>query len=331
MRLQGTLERRSIDSRLLKGNPLGDPSERDLLVYVPADVPRDTRLPVVMVLAGYAGTNHSIARWDAFSPNVIERFDRLVAAGACPPALLVLPDACNRWGGSQFIDSVATGPYQQYLADEIVPFVDAHYATVAEQSGRAIVGTSSGGFGALRMGLDRPEVFGAIGSIAGDCAFELSILPDLRQAAIAYERAGGVGPFLDAFARDPGRHSFVGMLVAAYAAAYAPDLDAPPLLASLPFDADTAVTIPAQWDRWLAQDPLRRISSDQDAFAKANLVRIEAGNRDEHGLHFGARMIARALQGRGRAVQHEEFDGGHRGTSFRYETVLPALIAACTR
>lgn len=328
MHLRGSLERHILESRLLADNPLGDPSNRDLLVYAPPNT-GNHRLPVVMVLAGYAGTNHSIARWDPFSPNTIERFDRLVTAGDCPPAFLVLPDACNRWGGSQFIDSAATGPYQQYLADEVMPFVDAHYPTLSNRHGRAIVGTSSGGFGALRMGLDRPEVFGAIGSIAGDCAFELSILPDLRHAAIAYERAGGVGAFLEAFAQDPGRHSFTGMLIAAYAAAYAPDLDAPPLLARMPFALDTAETLEAEWARWLAHDPLQRVRREEGAFKDANLVWLDAGNRDEHGLHFGARMMANLLEERGRAVRHEEFDGTHRGTSFRYETVLPALVAAC--
>lgn len=328
MRLRGSLERRTVESRLLADNPLGDPCERDLLVYVPPNT-GSHRLPAVMVLAGYAGTNHSIARWDAFSPNVIERFDRLVASGDCPPAFLALPDACNRWGGSQFIDSPATGRYQQYLADEVVPYIDGHYPTLAERDGRAIVGTSSGGFGALRMGMDRPELFGAIGSIAGDCAFELSILPDLRQAAIAYERAGGVAAFLEAFREDPERHSFVGMLIAAYAAAYAPDLDAPPLLAQLPFEPDTAETIDSEWARWLAHDPLQRLRDDEAAFRDAKLIWLDAGNRDEHGLHFGARMMARLLEARGRSVRHEEFDGGHRGTSYRYETVLPALVAAC--
>jgi len=118
----------------------------------------------------------------------------------------------NRWGGSQFLDSAATGRYQSYLADEIVPFVEARYRTFAERAGRAVLGRSSGGFGALRLGLDRPEVFGAIGSHAGDSAFEISVLPELRDAAIAYDRSGGLSGFLARFEETPARVSFTGLV-----------------------------------------------------------------------------------------------------------------------
>lgn len=330
MRLHGRLDRLNFDSRLLGDNPLGDPSRRDVYVYTPPGYEDDSRrYPSVMLLAGYGGTHHSLVAFDPFSPNVVERFDRLVAAGQCQPALLVLPDAIDRWGGSQFIDSTATGRYQQYLADEVVPFVDARYRTIPERSGRAIAGRSSGGFGALRMGLDRPEVFAAIGSHAGDCAFELSILPELREAAIAYDRAGGVAAFIEAFTRDPGRNSFTAMMIIAYAAAYAPEPDAPPPQAALPFDPRTGLLVPEVWGRWLAHDPLQRVLQDDSAFSGTSLLFIDAGNRDEHGLHFGGRLLVDALSGRNLPLRYEEFDGGHRGTGHRYDVSLPALVAAC--
>ena len=330
MRLHGRLDTRSFDSQLLAGNPLGDPTDRDVYVYTPPgyDDGKD-RLPTVMVLAGYAATNHTIVGHDVFKPNLIERFDAMVQAGDCPPALLVLPDACNRWGGSQFIDSEATGPYQRYLVDEVLPFVDDHYRTIPERAGRAVVGKSSGGFGALRMGLDRPEAFGVIGSHAGDSAFEVSIRPDLTTVAIALDRAGGVAPFVEAFFAEPGKHSFVAMMTIAIGAAYAPDMDAPPAYAALPFDIATGVLDDAVWQRWLAHDPLVRARDDERAFEDAQLIFIDAGNRDEHGLHFGSRMLAQTLRQRGRPVEYEEFDGGHRGTAYRYETSLPRLITAC--
>lgn len=330
MRLHGRLDTRSFDSKLLAGNPLGDPTDRDVLVYTPpGHDDRKARLPTVMVLAGYGGTNHSLVNHDQFQPNLVERFDAMVERGDCPPAIMVLPDASNRWGGSQFVDSEATGPYQRYLVEEVVPFVDAHYRTIPRREGRAVVGRSSGGFGALRLGIDRPEAFGVIGSHAGDSAFELSIRPDLTSVAIALDRAGGIGPFVEAFFREPGGHSFGAMMTIAYGAAYAPDMQAPPAFTRMPFDARTGVVDDAQWQRWLDHDPLVRLQRDPDALSTAGLIYIDAGNRDEHGLHFGSRMIAELLQQRGRPVQYEEFDGGHRGTGHRYDISLPRLIAAC--
>ena len=330
-RLHGRLDTRRFDSKLLRGNPLGDPTDRDLFVYSPPGhhESNGARLPMVMILPGYGGRNHSQLNHDQFQLNVVERFDAMVQDGRCPPALLVLPDAGNRWGGSQFVDSEATGPYQRYLEEEVVPFVDSNYRTIPRCAARAVVGRSSGGFGALRLGIDRPEAFGVIGSHAGDSAFDISIRPDLTAVAIALDRAGGVGPFIEAFMSQPGRHSFGAMMTIAYAAAYAPDMQAPPAFARMPFDVHTGVVDDDLWQGWLDHDPLVRIERDAAALSGASLIFIDAGHRDEHGLHFGSRMIADLLKKRGAAVEYEEFDGGHRSPGYRYDTSLPRLLSAC--
>ncbi|MGD8860129.1 MAG: alpha/beta hydrolase-fold protein [Myxococcales bacterium] len=328
MRIAGRLDRHRFESKLLRDNPLGDPTERELLVYVPPDSD-GRRLPVIMLLAGYGSTGASFANYSFFEPNPVERFDRLVREGQSAPALLVMPDAINRWGGSQFVDSTATGPYQRYLADEVVPFIDGAYSTAPVREGRAVVGRSSGGFGALRLGIDRPEVFGAIGSHAGDAAFEISILPELRDAAIAFDRAGGVGGFLERFEQSPTDVPFAGLMIMAYAAAYAPAPGAPPPHCELPFEITTGEVRPGVWARFLEHDPLERIRHDDGALRQATAIFLDAGDRDEHGLHFGTRMIAQLLQQRGIDVVAEEFPGGHRGTAYRYERSLPLLAAAC--
>jgi enterochelin esterase-like enzyme len=333
MRLAGRIDRHRIDSRLLRGNPLGDPHERELYVYVPPDYELSTgkRYPLLVALAGYGSTNHSLLNYDFFQPSVVERFDRLIRDGRMQPALLVLPDAINRWAGSQFLDSTATGPYQSHLADEIVPFVDAHYRTVPAREGRAVVGRSSGGFGALRLGIDRPDVFGAIGSHAGDSAFETSILPELPAAAIAYDRAGGVASFIARFEQDRTRVSFTGLMMIAYAAAYAPAPEAGLPFCELPVDTRTGELRSSVWRRFMAHDPIERVQRDPDALRNATLVYLDAGDRDEHGLHFGTRRLAQLLARRGVRVHHEEFEGGHRGSSHRYDVSWPMLVDACTR
>lgn len=333
MRLHGRLERHRLDSELLRDNPLGDPAERSLYVYEPPGY-RDSSAayPWVMLLAGFGGTNHSLVNYDFFEPNVIERFDRMLVAQRCPKALLVLPDAIDRWGGSQFIDSAGTGAYQSYLADEVVPWVEAHYRTHRAPEGRAVAGRSSGGFGALRLGLDRPETFGVIGSHAGDSAFDISILPELRAAAIEYRRAGGLGAFARAFLDEPRRFAFgSGLLILAYAAAYAPDPAAAYPHVAIPIDPETGVIVPDVWARFVAHDPLERMRKDDRALRSARFVYLDAGDADEHGLQFGASAMAELLRSRGVAVHHEQFPGGHRGTGHRYEVSLPLLVGACTR
>ncbi|MET0341810.1 MAG: alpha/beta hydrolase-fold protein [Polyangiales bacterium] len=327
----------------LEGNALGDPAERELIVYLPPSYGAvegtqgeavGRRYPVVMVLAGYAATSTSLLNFKPWEPNLLERYEHLLAQGAAQEAIVVLPDCFTRLGGSQYLDAPAVGDYQRYLADDVLGLVDARYRTLARRTSRAIIGKSSGGFGALRMGIDRPEAFAVIGSHAGDCAFELSIRPRFVEVAPVYERHGGAAGFLRAVEMQGGPRSqaeFHALEILALAHVYADG--------ELPFDPYTALVVPDKWARWLAHDPLFRDGStalrDQansgqplHSLQQARLVFLDAGKSDEYGLQFGARMLAQRLRELGVAVDHEEFEGGHMGTAYRYDVSLPKIIAA---
>lgn len=328
MLLQGTLHSDRLSSRILRNNPLGDPTDRELLVYLPPNCDASRRFPMVMVLPGFGATNRSLLNYEPWQPNLVQRFERLVLEGKSKPAILVLPDASNRWGGSQYLDSPSTGNYQRYLAEEVVAWVDQHYQTIPRKEARAVVGKSSGGFGALRLGLDYPDLFSAIGSHAGDLAFDISLRPLLQRAVLAFDRAGGCQPFIEQFFASARLDSlqFDGMLIVAVAAAYSPNRTLPVPHADFPFDTRTAELNVDVWQRWLEHDPLQRARRNPDAFAGTALVYLDAGDHDEHGLQFGARALYQLLHSRGVSVMHEEFPGGHRSTGHRYERSLPLLI-----
>lgn len=327
--MKGRVVRTSHQSRCLRGNPLGDPDERDLYVYLPPGYDETRRYGVVMLLAGFGATNHSIAAWQPWKPNTLQLFDGLITNGQCDPAILVLPDCFNRWGGSQFIDSEGTGLYQTYLADEVFPWVDSEFATIPKREARAVIGRSSGGFGALRLGMDRPDVVSVLGSHAGDAAFEVSMRPMLTSAAIAFDLAGGLRAFADDVpaAGPQNATQFDAIFVLAAAAAYSPDPTGFPF-AELPMSITTGELRDAVWSRWLAQDPLRRIDASSSALQAMSLIYMDAGNRDEHGLHFASRLLRDALAERGLPIRYEEYEGGHRGTSWRYEVSLPQIVEA---
>lgn len=331
--LRGRIELPRLESELLSGNVLGDPIEREVLVYLPPSYDGSRRFPVVMVLPSYAAGHRSFLNYRVWEPGFFERYEALLARGESDEAIFVAPDCMTRWGGSQFVDSTATGPYQSYLTDEVMPFVDARYRTIPTREARAAIGRSSGGFGALRLAIDRPEAFAAYASHAGDAAFEVSIRPSFTSAAITLDRAGGVAPFLARFAeRGPqGGGDFEAIMTIATAAAYAPDRDAPFPHARLPFAVDTALPIDEVWQRWLAHDPVFRLDRDASAMKAATLVFLDAGDRDEHGLQFGARMLHERLRARGVNVVHEEFPGGHRNTAYRFDRSIPLVVGALAR
>src|SRR3970040_618709 len=187
--------------QVLQGNALDDPIERAVHAVLPAAYAESRdRFPVVFLLAGFTATGASVLKYEAWEEDILQRMDRLVAGGRARPMILILPDAMTRFGGSQYINSAATGRYQDYLL-ELVDWADHSLRTLPQREARAIAGKSSGGFGALRMAMDHPEAFGLVGDHSGDKYFEYCYFPELRR----FHRALEAQPGLDGLPRDPHR------------------------------------------------------------------------------------------------------------------------------
>ncbi|HXN45699.1 MAG TPA: alpha/beta hydrolase-fold protein, partial [Bryobacteraceae bacterium] len=163
-------------SKLLKGNPLGDPHVRRLAVWLPPQYDaaryRARRFPVLMDMVGFTGSGLSHVAWRSFSENVPERAARLVHEGRMAPAIIVFPDCFTALGGNQYVNSSAIGPYADYLIDEIIPFVDREFRTRAAREYRGCFGKSSGGYGAIIHGMKYTSTWGAIADHSGDAYFD---------------------------------------------------------------------------------------------------------------------------------------------------------------
>ena len=138
---------------------------------------------MIYLIQGYTGTLGMWGNRSPFRPTVLELVDDLFGRTDTPPALVVGVDAWTAYGGSQFVDSPGTGRYHTYLCDEVVPFVDARWRTLADRESRAITGKSSGGFGAMITPMLRPDLFGALATHAGDTLYELCYIKDFAEAA----------------------------------------------------------------------------------------------------------------------------------------------------
>ena len=108
--LAGRLEEGVVDSTLLRDNPLGDPHERPVWVYLPPGYDeQDQRYPSVYVIQGYTGHVAMWANRMPFRQPFLETADQVFADGSTPPCVVVFVDAWTSYGGSQFINSSSTG------------------------------------------------------------------------------------------------------------------------------------------------------------------------------------------------------------------------------
>ena len=320
-------QKRTFTSDALRGNPLGDPHERPLHVWAPTDDSR--RYPTVYVIQGMAGMADAwfnVAAWSPSYPDLIAALD--------PEAVVVLVDAFTAVGGSQFLDSPGIGNYHTYLCDELVPYVDANFPTLAAPEHRGIQGKSSGGYGSMITPLLRPDLFGGLATHAGDSLFEVGYSRDFAPAARALrEQYGGS---YDAFWADfrSGRPVLSApsdeVLVNTYAmaAAYSARPDGS---VELPFDIETGELIPEVWARWLRFDPvlLAREDSHRETLRNLRAIWIDAGRADEYHLELGAIAFHREVVAAGvpeDRVHFELFEGKHSGLTWRYPLSLAFLV-----
>jgi len=325
--LAGKLEHRVVESVVLRGNPLGDPSVREVPVYMPPNATDD--LPLVAVLAGFTGVGSGALRGTPWARSFPERYEQLLERGQAEPCAFVFPDAFTRLGGSQYMNSAATGRYEDYLVEEVFGYVESEFGVGGTRERRGLLGKSSGGFGALHVAFNRPDFFSAIVSHSGDAYFEFAYKPDFPKLLDMLERYGGVMEFLDAFEKAPKKTTplILAMNVLAMAAAYSPD-DEQPLGVDLPFDLRTGRLRKHVWERWLEHDPVEMATSRGNILSDYLLVFIDAGLRDEYHLQYGARQLVDVLREQGVDVHHEEFDDGHMGVSYRFERSIPLITQA---
>jgi S-formylglutathione hydrolase FrmB len=210
-----------------------------------------------------------------------------------------------------------------------VPFVDAHYRTVAARDHRGIAGKSSGGYGAMVTPMLRPDLFGGLATHAGDALFEVCYQPDIREAVRALRDTYEFS--FDAFWADlrsrPGRPMKAdGSLLNIYcmAACYSADADG---TVQLPFELRTGRLRPEVWERWLGWDPVRMAADHADDLRGMRAIWIDAGRSDDFYLDLGAAAFRDELEKVGirETVRFEMFDGTHANIEWRYPLALRFL------
>jgi hypothetical protein len=349
-------------SSVLADNPLGDPHVRRLAAWLPPAYDRRSsgpgaRFPVLYDLVGFTGAGIAHLNWRPFSDNVAERAARLVHDGRMGPAIIVFPDCFTSLGGNQYVNSTAIGRYADYLVDEIVPFVDREFRTLASREHRGCFGKSSGGYGAMIHGMKYTRHWGAVANHSGDAYFDFvyradwpNTLDELAKYRRPPRKAGRLAPpgdtpaerllaeglddgrarrFLEAAWKKPKLsgtevHAIMNLCMAA---TYDPDPRAP-LGFRLPFHLETGELIEPRWRRWLAHDPVRLVARHAEDLRRLRGIYIDCGWRDQYRIHYGTRQLSRRLAAAGVVHRYEEFDDDHSDIDYRMDVSLPFLYRA---
>ncbi len=347
-------------SRILRGNPLGDPPVRQLAVWLPPRYDQGgsrslgRRFPVLYDLVGFTGSGLSHVAWKNFSENVPERAARLVHEGRMGQAIIVFPDCFTAFGGNQYINSSAIGRYADYLTREIVPFVDREFRTRASRDHRGCFGKSSGGYGAIIHGMKYPGTWGAVADHSGDACFEVvyghdwpNTLNELARYRPRPVRAGQfdvlkqergadrglddgrVRRFLAAVWQKPKLSIAEGhaLMNLCMAASYDPDPRAPNGF-RLPYNLETAELLPARWRAWQKHDPVNLVQRYRQNLKSLRGIYLDCGSRDQYHIHYGSRLLSKRLATAGIRHSYEEFDDNHSDIDYRMEVSLPFLSKA---
>jgi len=346
----GTLVVLEHASAILKGNPLGDPHMRKVGVWLPPqyDQGNKRRFPVLYDLVGFTGSGLAHANWKPFGDNVPERAARLIREQKMGPAIIVFPDCFTALGGNQYVNSSAIGDYADYLTQEIIPFVDREFRTLAGREHRGCFGKSSGGYGAIIHGMKYAKYWGAIADHSGDAYFEFVYWHDWPNTLneLARHRArkrnsrgldkglddGRIRRFLNKVWQKEKLSTAEGhaLMNLCMAATYDPDPRAP-LGFRIPFNAESGEAIAERWRNWRRHDPIHLVSKYKNNLRSLRGIYIDCGWRDQYHIHYGSRILSQRLAEAGIRHRYEEFDDDHSDIDYRMDVSLPFLFRALMR
>src|SRR5271166_6344478 len=264
----------------LEGNLEGNAVDRDVFVFLPASYAKQKsrRYPVVYALHGYS---ISAEQW-THEIHVPQTIEGAFAQGA-QEMIVVLPDSKTAFGGSMYSSSVTTGDFERFIAHDLVAYIDAHYRTIPDRASRGLAGHSMGGYGAARIAMKHPDVFGSVYIMSPCCLSARAAGPssaDLEKVATAAKSPADLAGL-----------PFPLITQLAVGAAWSPDPKNPPLYLDLP--TKNGAPQPDVLAKWAANAPLVFIDQFIGNLRQYRAIAIDVGDQD--GLRADTEKLHDAL------------------------------------
>jgi len=301
-----TVEHIKVHGASLEGNLEGDAVDRDVIVFLPPSYERDKHrhYPVVYALHGFF---IGAQQWSG-EIHVPQTIEGAFAQGT-KEMIVVLPDSKTIYNGSMYSSSVTTGDFEKFISHDVVTYIDAHYRTIPNRQSRGLVGHSMGGYGASRIGMRHPDVFGALYIMSPCCMSPMGgggpgPADKMKEMAIANEKTiAGLKSPSEAPAALPG----FGIAQLATAAAWAPDPKNPPLYLDLP--TKDGVPVPEVQAKYTANAPLVFVHQYIGNLKQYRAISMDVGDQD--GLRVDAGKLHVILDNYGIANSFEIYSGTH--------------------
>jgi enterochelin esterase-like enzyme len=333
------LQNRAFVSEALIDNVIGNHFVRKMQVYTPPGYKKNgpEAYPVVYLLHGLPFSEKTYidqSIWDPWvRPGEMWPFqeypdfpqegfrqwvDNLIETGKMEPMIIVMPNAASEagYGFSFYTNSALNGNFEDFIVDDLVGYMDSHYNTISDPSGRAVVGHSQGGYAAFKLGLLHPDVFGTVASHSG--LLVLDAMFALGPVVVAENPEGFVGPDMDKFLTS----GMYGM-----SACWSPNLNNPPFFVDLPFEYPSGDVIPEVYMRWAEHDVFQLLDVYIDNFKSLNGIYLDIGEYDELGMNEAYPFLIDKLDGYGVNYQYEMFKGGHFTNTFERLEVSLGFIS----
>jgi S-formylglutathione hydrolase len=271
----GKLRFLKVPAPSLKGNLLADPSEQDIAIYLPRgyETSPSKRYPVVYLLHGYGGSPRAWFGDDPFK--IAPVLDELIGSGKIREMIIAAPNGTNTLGGSFYVNSAASGNWEDFIVRDVVGYVDSNYRTLARASSRGIVGHSMGGYGATFLGMRNPAVFCALYALSPCC---LGLEGEFLQAEKAWKRMGTITSREQLPKEDFWVNAF-----AALGAAFSPDPTRAPFYSEPLFTEKDGKLIQneAVAARWKSKMPLYMVADHKNNLLALRGISLDYGQKEE--------------------------------------------------
>jgi len=290
------VEHIKVHGAALEGNLEGDAVDRDVLVFLPPSYSKEKsrRYPVVYALHGYS---IGAEQW-SHEIQVPQTIEGAFAQGA-KEMIVVLPDSKTVHNGSMYSSSVTTGDFENFIAHDLVSYIDAHYRTIPNRLSRGLVGHSMGGYGATRIGMKHADVFGSL-YIMSPCCLSPRPAGSLKpEDEKAIEEVKTV--------EDSAKLGFFQRAQLATAAAWSPDPKNPPLFFHLPMK--DGVVQPDILAKWTANAPLAFVDQYIGSLRQYRAISMDVGDQDS--LRVDSGKLHDVLDKYGITNSFEVYEGTH--------------------